>query len=160
MHRFRHLMFVTLITATVQVSNADESRSVSQSFVVHVPPKVSIESVRVPPQPSTETNAPPTGEPVTANVEKAFRLSGTSSAGITAWVEVQPSSADESGFAPKIGLIVADDERGRWTVTNHPSPDHNVLKVSSSGTGSATLILSSDGGSQETVIVTTVISNE
>jgi hypothetical protein len=160
MHRIRFALSATLIIAANTLSsNADEPRSAHQTFVVRVPAKVSFETAVVP-QPPTKKVPASSSIPASDKVETAFRLSGTSAAGITAWVEVQSKADSETGYLPVISLRIVEDERNQWTVTKQTGTEEAILKATSSGTGAATLVISSDSGPEETVIVTTIISRD
>jgi hypothetical protein len=160
MHRIRFALSATLIIAANTLpSNADEPHSAQQTFVVRVPAKVSFETAVVP-QPSTKEVPASSSTPASDKVETAFRLSGTSAAGITAWIEAQPRAGSETGYLPEISLRIVEDERNQWTVTKQTGTEEAILKATSSGTGAATLVISSDTGSEETVIVTTIISRD
>ena len=160
MPRLRFALSAALIiSANTLSSNAAEPRSVHQTFVVRVPAKISFETAVVAQPPNKKVSAS-SSTPGSDKVETAFRLSGTSAAGIMAWVEVQSNADSETGYLPEIGLRVVEDERNQWTVTKQTGMVEAVLKASSNGIGAATLVISSDTGSVETVIVTTIISRD
>lgn len=160
MYRIRFALSATLFIAVNTLSsNADEPRSADQTFVVHVPAKISFETAVVP-QPSTK-EAPASSSPTASDkVETAFRLSGTSAAGITAWIEVQQKEGGGTGYFPEISLRIVEDDRNQWSVANQAGTEEAILQATSTGTGAATLVISSDAASEETVIVTTIISRD
>lgn len=155
MHRIQLVLFIALATAIgTQSCGAGETRSARQRFVVRIRPKVSFEAAGE--ASSTNERGTASGE-----VEAAFRLSGTGAAGITARVEIQPSSkiANE-GVSPEVSLRVVDDEKKVWTATSPSASEEHLLQATSNGMGQATLIISSGTNSDGTVIITTIISND
>ena len=59
-----------------------------------------------------------------------------------------------------LGKKWGEDERNQWSVTNQAGTEEAILQATSTGTGAATLVISSDAASEETVIVTTIISRD
>lgn len=162
MKRVLRLALVTLLIG--HAVRADDTRTSTQSYVLHVPAKVSLERAEIPAQAPGESASTSDGEPV----EAAFRLSATGAAGITAQFEVHsatPRGGTVAASARQMSLRITADDESRWSVEVDGQPREtdatgSKLQVSSRSAGAATLVISSAGQEACLEIITTIISND